>query len=172
MTTANEIFSDLLSETPNKREFLIEIVKSGKQISKTPWTEKKLQEATDKVIDKLYDKYQNPPPVKIDKQKAFKLGKKAAPILINIYSEGIAELLKQIPYLGGMYRVNVKKLKTKLLEDQVFCDDLAIQLGSKMIEQMGDNSPMQLGVSLASNTWDCMEPNIDENENDELSRGD
>ena len=85
-------------------------------------------------------------------------------------SEGIAGLLKQIPYLSGMYRVNVEKLKTKLLKDKVFCDNLAIQLGSKMIEQMGDNSLMQLGVSLASNTWDCMEPNIDEN--DELSRGD
>ena len=60
MTDINDTFADLMSDTPeiDKREFLIEKVKHGESISnsKTIWTEKRLQETSDKVIDKLYEK--------------------------------------------------------------------------------------------------------------------
>ena len=78
MAEANDILSDLLSDTSetnrvadcaSKREFLLEKLKNGEQISntKTPWTVERLEKASDKVIEKLYDKYQNPLPVKINK---------------------------------------------------------------------------------------------------------
>ena len=51
----SESFSDSLEQ--GKREFLIEKVRNGESISnsKTPWTEERLQKASDKVIDKLYE---------------------------------------------------------------------------------------------------------------------
>ena len=59
------LMSDLMSdETPvDKRDFLIEKVKNGEAISqsKTPWTIKRLQKASDKVIDKLYERSADPP---------------------------------------------------------------------------------------------------------------
>ena len=58
------LMSDLMSdEIPvDKRDFLIERVKNGEfiSISKTPWTIKRLQKASDKVIDKLYEKSADP----------------------------------------------------------------------------------------------------------------
>ena len=83
MTDIENLMSDLMSDeipdgdNPSKRDFLIGKIKNGESISnsKTPWTLERLEKASDKVIDKLYDKYQNPPPVKINKQEALQLGK-------------------------------------------------------------------------------------------------
>ena len=81
MTELNEMISEILEEESenseiNKKEFLINKVKNGEQISnsKTPWTEERLEKASDKVIEKLYDKYQNPPKIKINKKEALELG--------------------------------------------------------------------------------------------------
>ena len=168
MTDANDMFSDLISETPevdiacgsamSKREFLMEKVKNGEQISnsKTLWTKERLQKASDKVIDKLYDKYQNPEPMKVNKQEALKLGKCVCPVVIELYVEGLKNILDKIPYISGKYTINVEKLKFNISNNELFCDNLAIKIGSKMIEQMGSNS--QMGVSLASMTWDAVEP--------------
>ena len=89
MTEANDIISELISETENpaaqsdinKRDFLLEKIKSGEFIanSKTPWTVERLEKASDKVVDKLFDKYENPPPVKINKQEALELGNPCVP---------------------------------------------------------------------------------------------
>ena len=162
MSDANDIFSDLISDTPeiDKREFLIEKLRSGEQISnsKTLWTEERLQKASEKAIEKLYDKYQNPTPVKVDKQEALKLGKPVCPVVIELYAEGLKGILAQIPYVGGRYTINVEKLKHNISSNKLFCDNLAIKIGSKIIEQMGSNSPMQVGISLASMTWDAVEP--------------
>ena len=88
MTELNDVFTDLFSETSeeiNKREFLLEKIKNGEQIShsKTPWTVEKLEKASDKVIDKLFDKFNNPPPVKINKQEALELGKPVCPVAVS-----------------------------------------------------------------------------------------
>ena len=168
MTKVNDIFSDLLSEnnTPcdltqsSKREFLIEKVKKGESISnsKTLWTEKRLEKASEKVVEKLYDRYENPLPVKVDEKEALKLGKPVCPVVIELYAEGLKGILAHIPYVGGQYTINVEKLKAKLSSNELFCDHLAIKIGSKMIEQMGSKSFTHMGVSLASMTWECIEP--------------
>ena len=151
-----EMFSEIIESSEiNKREFLMDRVKSGEQISnsKTPWTEERLEKASDKVIEKLYDKYQNPPPVKINKQEALELGRPVCPAVIEMYAEGLGTLVDQMP----RYVINVEKLKTNILANKLFCDSLAIKIGSRMIEQMGENSAMRVGVSLAAMTWDAVE---------------
>ena len=54
--------------------------------------------------------------------------------------------------------VNISKLKNNISANKAFCDNIAIKIGSRMIEQMGVNTPLQMGVSLASMTWDSIEP--------------
>ena len=53
-------------EEVSKRNFLVEKVKNGESISnsKTPWTVERVEKASDKVVEKLYEKYVNLPPVK------------------------------------------------------------------------------------------------------------
>ena len=173
MTEANDILSDLISEKSeiadcvSKRDFLLEKVKNGESIanSKTPWTVERLEKASDKVIDKLFDKYQNPPPVKIacgsaksiSKQEALELGKPICPVVIEMYAEGLKTLVDQMPYIKDRYVINVEKLKRNISTNKLFCDNLAIKIGSKMIEQMGENSATRVGVSLAAMTWDALE---------------
>ena len=165
MTEANDILSDLIFEKSeiadcvSKRDFLLEKVKNGESIanSKTPWTVERLEKASDKVIDKLFDKYQNPPPVKISKQEALELGKPICPVVIEMYAEGLKTLVDQMPYIKGRYIINVEKLKRNISTNKLFCDNLAIKIGSKMIEQMGENSATRVGVSLAVMTWDAVE---------------
>ena len=155
-----EMFSEIIESSEiNKREFLMDRVKSGEQISnlKTPWTEERLEKASDKVIEKLYDKYQNPPPVKINKREALELGGPVCPTVIEMYAEGLGTLVDQMPLIKDRYVINVEKLKTNILANKLFCDSLAIKIGSRMIEQMGENSAMRVSVSLATMTWDAVE---------------
>lgn len=161
---ANDIISELISETESqsdisKRDFLLEKIKSGEPIanSKTLWTVERLEKASDKVVDKLFDKYQNPPPVKINKQEALELGKTICPVVIEMYAEGLKTLVDQMPYIKGRYIINSEKLKRNISTNKLFCDNLAIKIGSKMIEQMGENSATRVGVSLAAMTWDALE---------------
>ena len=168
MAEANDILSDLLSDTSetnrvadcaSKREFLLEKLKNGEQISnsKTPWTVERLEKASDKVIEKLYDKYQNPLPVKINKQEALEMGKTVCPVVIEMYAEGLENIIDHFPYISEKYTINVEKLKRNVSTNKLFCDNLAIKIGSKMIEKMGENSAMRIGVSLAAMTWDAVE---------------
>ena len=168
MAEANDILSDLLSDTSetnrvadcaSKREFLLEKLENGEQISnsKTPWTVERLEKASDKVIEKLYDKYQNPLPVKINKQEALEMGKTVCPVVIEMYAEGLENIIDHFPYISEKYTINVEKLKRSISTNKLFCDNLAIKIGSKMIEKMGENSAMRIGVSLAAMTWDAVE---------------
>ena len=161
MTEIDEIFSTLSSEDDevSKRDFLLEKIKNGETISnsKTPWTVERLEKASDKVVDKLYEKYVNPPPVKINKQEALEMGKPVCPVVIEMYAEGLKTLMEQMPYVSSRYTINTEKLKASIASDKYFCDNLAIKIGSKMIEQMGENSVARVGVSLAAKTWDAVE---------------
>ena len=159
MTEIDEIFSALSSEDDDKRDFLVEKIKNGETISnsKTPWTVERLEKASDKVVDKLYEKYVNPPPVKVNKQDALEMGKPVCPVVIEMYAEGLKTLMEQMPYVSSRYTINTEKLKASIASDKYFCDNLAIKIGSKMIEQMGENSVARVGVLLAAKTWDAIE---------------
>ena len=161
MSDIENLVSELMSDDQpiDKREFLLEKVKNGEPISnsKTPWTVERLEKASDKVVDKLFDKYQNPPPVKINKKEALELGKPICPVVIEMYAEGLKTLVDQMPYIKGRYIINCEKLKRNISTNKLFCDNLAIKVGSKMIEQMGENSATRVGVSLAAMTWDALE---------------
>ena len=43
------------------------------------------------------------------------------------------------------------------MTNKLFCDNLALKIGSRMIEQMGENSATRVGISLAIMTWDSVE---------------
>ena len=161
MTEIDKIFSTMSSEDDevSKRDFLVEKVKNGESISnsKTPWTVERLEKASDKVVEKLYEKCVNPPPVKVSKQEALEMGKPVCPVVIEMYAEGLKSLMVQMPYVGGRYTVNAEKLKANISANKLFCDNLAVKIGSKMIEQMGENSVTHVGVSLAVMTWNAVE---------------
>ena len=161
MTEIDEIFSAMSSEDDevSKRDFLVEKIKNGETIfnSKTPWTVERLEKASDKVVDKLYEKYVNPPPVKVNKQEALGMGKPVCPVVIEMYAEGLKTIMEQMPFVSSRYTINTEKLKASIASDKYFCDNLAIRIGSKMIEQMGENSVAHVGVSLAVKTWDAVE---------------
>ena len=172
MTEANDILSDLIFKAENpaaesdisKRDFLLEKIKNGESISnsKTPWTVERLEKASDKVVDKLFDKYQNPPVTcgsakSINKKEALELGKPICPVVIEMYAEGLKTLVDQMPYIKGRYIINSEKLKRDISTNKLICDNLAIKIGSKMIEHMGENSATHVGVSLAAMTWDAVE---------------
>ena len=169
MTEIDEIFSAMSSEDDevSKRGFLVKKIKNGETISnsKTPWTVERLEKASDKVVDKLYEKYRlaaqhehvNPPPVKVNKQEALGMGKPVCPVVIEMYAEGLKTIMEQMPFVSSRYTINTEKLKASIASDKYFCDNLAIKIGSKMIEQMGENSVAHVGVSLAVKTWDAVE---------------
>ena len=162
--------SDVLQPEIDKRAFLLEKILNGVSISKsakTAWTEERLEKASDKVINKLYDQYQNPPSIKVNKAEALDLGKPICPVVIEMYAEGLKAIIKNTPYIGDKYTINVEKLTGKIASNQSFCNNLAIKIGSKMIEQIGDNSPMHMGVSLATMTWGCIENVRKKSENNE-----
>ena len=109
------------------------------------------------MIEKLYDKYQNPLPVKINKQEALEMGKTVCPVVIEMYAEGLENIIDHFPYISEKYTINVEKLKRSISTNKLFCDNLAIKIGSKMIEKMGENSAIRIGVSLAAITMDAAE---------------
>ena len=163
MTELNELLSEMFSddsvEEVSERGFLIGEVKNEESISnsKTPWTEERLRKASDKVIDKLYEKCVNPPSIKIDEREALEMGKPVCLIVIEIYAESLNSLTDQIPYIKERYTVNTGKLKANILANKLFCENLAIKIVSKLLEQVGGNSASRVGASLAAMTWDAVE---------------
>ena len=163
MTELNEIFSDMFfegsAEEVSKRDFLMEKIKNGESISnsETPWTAERLEKASEKVIDKLYEKLQNPLPIKINKNEALEMGLPVCPVVVEMYAEGLKNLMERMPYVGKRYTINTEKLKESISSDKYFCDNLAIEIGSKMIEHMGKNPVARVGASLAAKTWNAVE---------------
>ena len=162
MSDIESFMSDLMSdETPvDKRDFFCQKVRNGEFISnsKTPWTLERLREASDKVVDKLFEKYQNPSPTKIDRREALEMGQPICPVVIEIYAEGLKALMEQMPFVNSRYTVNAEKLKANISANKLFCDNLAIKIGSKMIEQVGESSVTRAGLSLAAMTLNAVEP--------------
>ena len=89
---------------------------------KTPWAVERLVKASDKVVEKLREKYVNPPPVKVNKQDALEMGKPVCPVVIEMYSEGLKTLVEQMPYVSSRYTINTEKLKASIASDKYFCN--------------------------------------------------
>ena len=127
MTEIDEILSAMSSEVEevNKRDFLVEKVKNGESISnsKTPWTVERLEKSSDKVVERLYEKYVNPLLVKVNKQDALEMGKPVCPVIIEMYAEGLKTLVEQMPYVSSRYTINTEKLKASIARDKYFCDN-------------------------------------------------
>ena len=99
----------------------------------------------------------NSPPVKVNKQNALEMGKPVCLVAIEMYAEGLKTVIEQMPYVGSRYTINTEKLKVSISANKLFCDNLAIKIGSKMIEQVGENSVARAGLSLAAMTWGAVE---------------
>ena len=84
MSDINEFFSDVV-DTPaeavdqsNKRKKLRDLINEGKADllkGKTPWTVGRIDKASDKVIDKVYDEYHQQPTETVEKNKIFDQGR-------------------------------------------------------------------------------------------------
>ena len=78
MSDINEFFSDVV-DTPaeavdqsNKLKKLRDLINEGKADllkGKTPWTVGRIDKASDKVIDKLYDEYHQQPTETVEKKQ-------------------------------------------------------------------------------------------------------
>ena len=86
------------------------------------------------------------------------MGKPVCPIVIEMYAEGIKTIMEQMPYAKTRYTINTEKLKSNILANKLFCDNLAIKIGLKLLEQMSESSAARVGMSLAAMTWDAVEP--------------
>ena len=93
----------------------------------------------------------------MNKQDALETGKPVCPVVIEMYAEGLKTLVEQMPYVSSRYTNNTEKLKASIASDKYFCENLAIKIGSKMIEQTGENSVARVGVPLATKTWGAVE---------------
>jgi hypothetical protein len=101
MTEIDEIFASCTLETEesteepctNKREFLKGVINQGKAEKlpgKTLWTVKRVEKATNKVIDKLYQEYHQADA----KHKAEMTGKAVGTHVVSMYSKGVSRVLK------------------------------------------------------------------------------
>ena len=86
------------------------------------------------------------------------MGKPVCPIVIEMYAYGLKTIMEQMPYVKTRCTINTKKLKAKISANKLFCDNLAIRIGSKLLEQMGGSSAAHVGASLVAMNKDAVEP--------------
>ena len=134
MEDINQFFSDIdggTVDTPkveqhNNREFLKIVINQGKADKlpgKTPWTIKRIDKATDSVIDMLYNDY-----IQNDiRNKAEKTGKAVGKHVVNLYSVGINRVLKID---------SVEQLRKDIDEDPIIQDSMA-DFGALMMGTFG-----------------------------------
>ena len=122
MTDINEFFNDIV-DTPaeavdqsNKRKKLKDLINEGKADllkGKTPWTVGRIDKASDKVIDKLYDEYHQQPTEAVEKKKIFdqediklaqEVGEVCFPLIVELYAEGLSVIMQSTPYIKDKYK--------------------------------------------------------------------
>ena len=110
----------------SKRKFLVNVVNQGKADKlpgKTPWTVKRLEKATDKVIEKLFHEYQQADV----KNKAETTGKAVGTHVVNLYSRGVSRVLKID---------NVEQLRRDIDNDPIIKESMA-DVGALMVGTFG-----------------------------------
>ena len=74
-----------------------------------------------------------------------------------MYAEGLKTLIEFKCLMTVVrYTINAEKLKANISANKLFCGNLAMKIGSKMIEQMGENSRYtRQRLALAAMTLGC-----------------
>ena len=122
----NDITSEEVSVSYDKRDFLINVINQGKANKlpgKTPWTVARIRKAPDSVIEKLHHEYhQNE-----TKHKAEKTGKAVSAHAINLYSKGVSRFLKID---------DVDQLRKDIDEDPIIKESMA-DVGALLVGTFG-----------------------------------
>ena len=140
-------------EQHNKREFLIDIIKQGKAdklAGKTAWTVKRVKKASDSVIDKLYNEFNN----NEIKHKAENTGKAVSKHVVNLYSNGVSKVIKID---------DVNALRRDIEEDPIIRDSMA-DVGALMVGTFGRFLAPMLVVAHTANHSQGLVSNIEEEE--------
>ena len=163
MSDINEFFSDVV-DTPaeavdqsNKRKKLKDLIDEGKADllkGKTPWTVGRIDKASDKVIDRLFDEYQQPTEV-VEKKKIFdqediklaqEVGEVCFPLIVELYAEGLSVIMQSTPYIKDKYKLNTDILRNKLEANNRLRVRISIKVGQKIVERFGTDAVLAMTV--------------------------
>ena len=143
-----------------KREFLIAQVEQGKADKlpgKTPWTVKRLREATDQVIEKLHHEYHQTDV----RHKAEKTGKAVSKHVVNLYSTGVSRFLKID---------SIEQLRRDIDDDPIIKDSMA-EVGALLVSAFGPWLSPLLIVAHTANRCQGLQPSSESLENSEGDEG-
>ena len=66
------------------------------------------------------------------------MGKPVCPVVIEMYADDLKAIIEQTSYVKTSYTINTEKLKANISANKLFCDNLAIKIGSKLLEQKAE----------------------------------
>ena len=159
----------------DKRNELKKIIEQGDAHllngnNRKKWTIERIDKATDKQIDNLWNKYKQ----EENKQKADKTGKAVGTHIVNLYSNGISKLIS----------INdVNKLKRDIEDDPIIKDSMA-DIGALLVGTFGKLLSPMLVVAHTVNNSEKFTKNIvhikkdngtrdrENNNNDNSTKGD
>lgn len=124
--TLPETEESTMVEEPCKREFLKGVINQGKADKlpgKTLWTVKRVEKASNKVIEKLYHEYHQADA----KHKAEMTGKAVGTHVVSMYSKGVSRVLKID---------NVEQLRKDIDSDPIIKDSMA-DVGALLVGTFG-----------------------------------
>ena len=162
MSDINEFFNDVV-DTPvegvdqsNKRKKLKDLINEGKAellAGKTPWTVGRIDKASDKVIDRLFDEYHQQPTEVVEKKKIFdqediklaqEVGEVCFPLIVELYAEGLSVIMQSTPYIKDKYKLNTEILRNKLEANNRLRVRISIKVGQKIIERFGTDAVLAM----------------------------
>ena len=123
---SGKAYSEEVSASDNKRDFLIQIINQGKANKlpgKTPWTVKRLQNASDSDVEKLYHEYHQADA----KHKAETTGKALSSHVVNLYSKSVSRVL---------IIDDVEQLRKDINSDPIIKESMA-EIGALLVGTFG-----------------------------------
>ena len=122
---------------------------------KTPWTIGRIDKASDKVIDKVYDEYHQQPTETVEKNKIFdqediklaqEVGEVCFPLIVELYAEGLSVIMQSMPYIKDKYKLNTEILRSKLEANNRLRVRISIKVGQKIVERFGTDAVLAMTV--------------------------
>ena len=158
MTDIDEIFSvehgdeGVCEEEVDKRDFLVQVIMQGKADKlpgKTKWTEKKVQKASDKVVEKLYHGYHQAD----IKHKAEMTGKAVSSHVVSMYSKGVSRVFKID---------SVEQLRKDIDDDPIIKESMA-DIGALLVGIFGKFlTPLLIGAHTANHVEGFTQGGVEE----------